>query len=71
MRGDFVIQVKTDTGFGSEPFHGRVEHMDSGHSARFQSAEELVSFIRETIQREAAAAPGSARHLSPQDLTKS
>ncbi len=81
MRGDFVIQVKTDAGLNSESFHGRVEHMDSGHSARFRSTEELVTFIRETIQREgvdceaterdANAAPSSARHLSPKDLTKS
>jgi hypothetical protein len=76
MRGDFVIQVKTDAGLNSESFHGRVEHMDSGRSARFRSPEELVTFIRETIQREgiqrdAHAAPGSARHLSPKDLTKS
>ncbi len=76
MRGDFVIQVKTDADSNNESFHGRVEHMDSGVSARFRSAGELVSFIRETIHRDAiqpdaAAAPGSVHHLSPKDLTKS
>lgn len=77
MRGDFVIQVRTDADLSSETIQGRVEHMDSGRATRFQSVEELVSFVLQTIHQDAAAGEGlSARGLSskdssPKDLTKS
>lgn len=73
MRGDFVIQVRTDADLSSETIQGRVEHMDSGRATRFQSVDELVSFILRTIQGDANAVGDllSSRTPSPQDLTKS
>jgi hypothetical protein len=73
MRGDFVLQLRTDADLNGEAFQGRIEHMDSGRSARFHSVEELVAFILRTMQRDASAAndPISAPTSSPKDLTKS
>ena len=50
MQGDFVIQVRPDADPAHGVLRGRIEHVDSGHSARFQSIEELVSFIAAHIQ---------------------
>jgi hypothetical protein len=45
MQGDFVIQVRPDVDLDRGIFHGRIEHMDSGQSARFRTVEELVAFV--------------------------
>lgn len=50
MQGDFVIQVRPDADPARGIFRGRIEHVDSGQSARFQSLEELASFIAAHIQ---------------------
>ena len=61
MLGDFVIQVRPDVEPGRAVFQGRVEHMDSGHSAHFQTADELIAFI---IQRVQAISSGSNENLT-------
>jgi hypothetical protein len=72
MRGDFVIQLRTDTDANRETLQGRIEHVDSGQSVRFHSVEELVAFLLRTIQRDASAANDPISALpSPGDLTKS
>jgi hypothetical protein len=58
MVGDFVIQVRPDVDPEHGVFQGRVEHMDSGRSARFRTVDELIVFITQRLQQ------------SPQDLTK-
>ncbi|HUA18572.1 MAG TPA: hypothetical protein VMB25_07495 [Bryobacteraceae bacterium] len=50
MQGDFVIQVRPETDLDRGILRGRVEHMDSGQSVRFQTVEELVSFIAQHLQ---------------------
>jgi hypothetical protein len=50
MQGDFVIQVRPDTALDQGILRGRVEHVDSGQSARFQTVEELVTFIAQHLQ---------------------
>jgi hypothetical protein len=46
MQGDFVIQVRPDVDLDCGVFSGRVEHVDSGQSARFRSVEELLVFVQ-------------------------
>jgi hypothetical protein len=46
-RRAFVVQFRTETAQGD--FTGRVEHMVSGHAARFHSPEELVAFIKRIL----------------------
>jgi len=73
MRGDFVIQLRSGGDLNRETLQGRIEHVDSGRSARFQSVEELVSFVLRTLHQEAGAAGEllSSRTLLAKDLTKS
>ncbi len=53
----FVVQFQGASAGQAAPLAGRVEHLTSGHRARFQSWEELQHFIeQELAQLEAAAA---------------
>jgi hypothetical protein len=45
----FVVQFRSDSG-GGRLFAGRVEHMISGHAARFSSAEQLTRFMRRVLR---------------------
>lgn len=49
----FVLQFSA-TEQGSRPTSGRVEHVLTGRSARFESLEELSGFVGEVIARERA-----------------
>jgi hypothetical protein len=40
----FVVQFRTPS-TGASPYTGRVEHVVSGQVARFQSLEELLTFM--------------------------
>jgi hypothetical protein len=41
----FLVHLRTDAHLRSGRIVGRVEHVQSGDAAHFQSLEELVSFI--------------------------
>jgi hypothetical protein len=41
----FVVQFREETAGAGMRFTGRVEHMITGHAARFQSPEELLAFF--------------------------
>jgi len=41
----FVVQFREETGAPGKRFTGRAEHMTTGHSARFDSPEELLAFF--------------------------
>jgi hypothetical protein len=45
----FVVQLRADARVEHGEFSGRVEHLVSMRSTRFQSLEELATFLRETI----------------------
>lgn len=45
MQGDFVIQVRPDVDLDRGLFHGRIEHVDSGQAARFQTLDEMAAFV--------------------------
>jgi len=45
MQGDFVIQLRPTMDLAAGQFEGRVEHIDTGRSAQFHSAEELLAFL--------------------------
>lgn len=45
----FVVQFRRDTGKELGYFAGRVEHMTSGQAARFQSIEELTTFLTRVL----------------------
>lgn len=45
----FVVQFRVGVGQEPEYFAGRVEHMVSGQTARFQSPEELTAFLRRML----------------------
>lgn len=44
------MQFTTDTVPASELFRGRIEHIDSGRSRRFDSLASLVAFVTEVFQ---------------------
>jgi len=47
----FVVEFRgTSTRGGDEPLSGRVEHVVSGKAARFESATELLNFVRGVLQ---------------------
>ena len=41
----FVVQFREETAGAGPRFSGRVEHMITGHAARFESPEELLAFF--------------------------
>lgn len=59
MRRGFVIQLSPEADPQAK-FSGRVEHVDSGRADGFQSAEELVRFIEQTVKELEEAARGEA-----------
>ena len=48
-KGAFVVQFRTETNIESGQIAGRVEHVASSRSIRFQSLEELLSFIASVL----------------------
>jgi hypothetical protein len=52
--GAFVVQF-SEAPAGAPRERGRAEHVVSGASAEFTNAEELVAFLRATLERGAAA----------------
>lgn len=52
----FVVQFTRETGVEPETFCGRVEHLSSGQSSRFDSAGGLIEFVQAVLQQ-----PGSTR----------
>jgi hypothetical protein len=61
MLGDFVIQVRPDIDLDRGVFSGRVEHMDSGQSARFRTVDELAAFVFQCVQAQCV----QAQHVAP------
>jgi hypothetical protein len=49
-RRTFVVKISAD----ADPVHvvGRVEHVTSGNSTRFEAIDELEAFIAETLNQE-------------------
>jgi hypothetical protein len=45
----FVVQFTRDTVPGVQRVHGRIEHIDSGRSRRFESLEELIAFVEAVL----------------------
>ena len=45
----FVVQFREETGATPRRFTGRVEHMTSGHAARFHSPKELLAFFAQVL----------------------
>jgi hypothetical protein len=41
----FVVQFREQTEAAGTSFTGRVEHMITGHAARFESPKELLAFL--------------------------
>jgi hypothetical protein len=51
MQRAFVVQLKADCD-PPKTLSGRVEHVHSGDSIRFESLEQLVKFLADSIARE-------------------
>ncbi|HKA18986.1 MAG TPA: hypothetical protein VKN18_11915 [Blastocatellia bacterium] len=48
-KGAFVIQFRPDSDVGAGHFEGRVEHVSSHRSMRFQTLEELLRFMASVL----------------------
>jgi len=48
-RGSFVIKFSADTNPEEGRFIGRVEHVASGKTTRFESADALVKFLNDVL----------------------
>ena len=49
--GSFVIKFRENTDVDSGTFSGRIEHLGSGQSTRFDSAEQLNEFLFGVLRR--------------------
>jgi len=49
--GSFVIKFSPETNQEEGSFVGRVEHVASGKTTRFESADALVSFINDVLNK--------------------
>lgn len=45
----FVVHLAGGAGEATDQAHGRVEHVTTGRAARFDSVEELLRFMRQTL----------------------
>jgi hypothetical protein len=45
----FVVQFRAGAGVEPVRFTGRVEHMASGQATRFESVEDLVTFVTQVL----------------------
>ena len=52
----FVVQLRAPAGPDGEVFVGRAEHIASGTTARFGSAEDLIAFITKVLAPPASSA---------------
>ena len=62
----FVVQFRTNTDITAQHFTGRVEHVASGQTSRFESLEVLLNFFSQVLC--AASPPAQAlrsRHPTP------
>ena len=64
----FVVQVHADAAVGKAQLWGRVEHIVSGRSTRFQSVEELVIFM---VQVLTSITEGSEPYTESNDIEDS
>lgn len=64
MRRGFVIQLQSETDRYPIKFAGRIEHVDSGRADGFDSAEELVRFVQETVREIEAMDHGEVQGLN-------
>jgi hypothetical protein len=59
----FVIQFSAEADPGRDRFIGRLEHVESGRSARFVSSQEMKEFIARVLREEEGGteqAPGDS-----------
>jgi len=61
----FVVHFATGGGPRRHRFHGRVEHLSSGRTARFSSLEQLLGFVTAILD---GSEPAASR--SPTDRTR-
>jgi hypothetical protein len=50
--GAFVIQVRAGANFATGQAAGRVEHVASGRTARFESVDELLQILDRLLEEE-------------------
>lgn len=50
-RRSFVIKFSPDTNAAEGRFVGRVEHVASGQTARFESSQALVTFLKDVLKK--------------------
>jgi hypothetical protein len=55
----FVVHFGTGGGPRRHRFHGRVEHLSSGRTAKFSSLEQLLGFVTMILDSSGPAAPRS------------
>ena len=48
-KGSFVIKFGPDTNAAADRFYGRVEHVSSSQTIRFDSLEQLTEFMRRVL----------------------
>lgn len=53
----FVVHLRTDADFAAGRVKGRVEHVESGRSLHFHSAEQLLAFLADEHARARQPAP--------------
>jgi hypothetical protein len=49
-KGSFVIKFKPETNVANDRFYGRIEHVGSGQTIRFDSLEQLLEFLRRVLK---------------------
>ena len=52
MSRSFVVQFTRDTVPAARCFRGRIEHIESGRTRRFDSLADLLTFVRDVLADE-------------------
>lgn len=48
--GAFLLQLRSDATLDARRWQGRVEHLSSGQTLRFESLDELVAFLEQVLK---------------------
>jgi hypothetical protein len=63
MKLAFVLQLGTDTDVTRRHFVGRIEEVDTGRELRFNSTDELLTFLAECFDKSRMQKPEPDEHL--------
>lgn len=62
----FVVQFRRDESDEKAPLRGRIEHIPSGKSVRFEGLEQLLEFVQQSLEATGQLREEASRGVTPE-----